>query len=147
MLSNAQLKAVLVANLTDDRIFAIQMFLTKLILRKNAPLGISPYRIQLTTTDPDTYITSLDEFIAAIDENSFDADYDRYAESMGGDRVHPFTITLTNFTVKVLDYIPEDGIYATSSSDKGLKIRFSLNYLSDADSVLPIKIFDVRLVS
>jgi hypothetical protein len=53
MLTNAQLKAVLVANLTDDRIFAIQMFLTKLILRKVAPFGVSPYRIHLNSVDPD----------------------------------------------------------------------------------------------
>lgn len=144
MLTNAQFKDVIAQNLTDDRIFSIQAFITRLIERKVYGDGIERYRIKDKVTN--TLVTSLDDFIAKLDANSMRPDYYYYADKMEGDRVHPTAINLSNFEVHLDEHSPEDGIYFSMFGKGSKNILILVNYLSDADPVLPLKIFEIRLL-
>lgn len=144
MLTNADVKDIIAQNLTDVRIFAIQSFLTRLIERKKHGSGILQYRIKDKVTNQ--FVTSLDDFIAKLDINSLVPDYFYYSEKMGGDRTHPIAINLSNFTVVLDSHSPEDAIYFDMFGREDKNILLLLNYLSDGDTVLPLKIYEIRLI-
>lgn len=144
MLSSADFKDIITANLNDDRIFSIQAFLTRLIERKTFGDGIEQYRIKDKVTD--SWVTSLEDFIAKLDANSLKPDYFYYSDKMTGDRVHPTAVNLSNFDIYLNEYSNEDSIYF-SMFGKGMKhILLLINYVSDADPDLPLKIFEIRLI-
>ena len=146
MMTNSQVKDVIVANLGDDRIFSIQAFLTRLIERKVHGDGIAQYRIKDTKTD--TFVSSLDDFIAKLDANSLHPDYFYYSDKMEGDRTHPMAVNLANFEVQLNEHSDEDNIYTQMFGKSPVKnILLLINYLSDADSVLPLKIFEIKLLA
>ena len=144
MITTADMKAILATNLDDRRILAIQLFLTDLIERETYGDGIERYRIKNTTTD--TYITSLADFIAAIDASQMSMALWRHNDAMGGDRTHPTAVTLGNFVVEFSPYSQEDAYYTAQFGSENKHILFLVNYLSDGDDLLPLKIFTVRLV-
>lgn len=146
MLTNSQVKDVIVANLGDDRIFSIQAFLTRLIERKVFGDGIEQYRVKDKVTN--SWVTNLDDFIAKLDANSLKPDYFYYSEKMGGDRVHPTAVNLTNFEVYFNEHSDEDNIYTQMFGKSSMKnILLLINYLSDADTTLPLKVFEIKLIS
>ena len=144
MLTSSDFKNIITANLNDDRIFSIQAFLARLIERKTYGNGIEQYRIRDRITN--SWVTSLNDFIFKLDTNSIKADYFYYSDKMTGDRIHPIAVNLTNFDVYLNEYSGEDIIYF-SMFGKGVKhILFLINYISDNDPVLPLKIFEIRLI-
>ena len=145
MMTNSQVKDVIVQNLGDDRIFSIQAFIARLVERKVYGDGIERYRIKDKVTN--TEVTSLDDFIAKLDINSLRPDYFYYADKMGGDRVHPTVINLSNFVVTLDEHSQEDNIYFTMFGKGDKNILLLMNYLSDADAVLPMKVFEIRLIN
>lgn len=144
MLTNTQMKDVVVANLGDLRIYAIQAFLSRLIERKVHSAGIDQYRIKDKVTN--TMVTSLDDFIDKMDADSLYPDYFYYSEKMTGDRTHPTAINLSNFEVTLNKHSQEDAIYFEMFGGDSKNILILLNYLSDGDLDLPLKIFEIRLM-
>ena len=144
MLTNSQIKDIITQNLNDGRIFSIQAFITRLLERKVYGDGIEQYRVKDKVTN--TMVTSLSDFIAKLDANSLRPDYYYYADKMEGDRVHPTAVNLSNFEVTLDEHAPEDSIYFSMFGKGSKNILILMNYLSDADSVLPMKIFEIRLL-
>lgn len=145
MLTNSQIKDIIVQNLGDDRIFSIQAFITRLLERKVHGDGIERYRVKDKVTD--TMVTSLDDFIAKLDAVSMRPDYFYYADKVQGDRVHPTIINLSNFIVTLDEHSDEDNIYFNMFGKGDKNIVLLMNYLSDADSTLPMKVFEIRLLN
>lgn len=145
MLTNTQIKNIIAQNLTDDRIFSIQAFITRLIERKVYGDGIERYRIKDKVTN--TVVTSLDDFITKLDVNSIYPDYFYYSSKMEGDRVHPTVVNLSNFVVTFNEHSQEDDIYLTMFGKGDKNILLLINYLSDSDTVLPMKVFEIRLIN
>lgn len=149
MMTKAQLKTVLVDNLQDDRLFAIQAYLEALIERRTYGGGINQYRIKDSVTN--SYITSLSDFISKLDANSLFYSYDYNCRMIDVDKTHPFILSPGNFIVELDPNSGEDSLY-TSKFGEGLgqtyryNIFFYINYLADIDTTLPLKITDVRLV-
>lgn len=143
-MTNADVKDIISQNLTDPRIFSIQCFLARLIERKTHGDGILQYRIKDKVSN--TYVSSLADFIAKLDTNSLVPDYFYYSEKMSGDRTHPTAVNLSNFVVTLDEHSQEDAIYFGMFGREDKNILLLLNYLSDGDSVLPLKIFEIRLI-
>lgn len=144
MLSNTQIKDVIIQNLGDSRIFAIQAFLTRLIKRNKYDSNIKQYRIYDKVSN--TYVVSLNDFISKIDAASLIADYFYYADGLTGDRTHPIAINLSNFTITLDKNSEEDSIYFNMFGSESKNILLLLNYLADGDTILPLKIFEIRLI-
>ena len=143
MLNPTELKAVIVQNLNDPRLFSFQLFVTKLLDRKVYGDGIPQYRITNTLTDQP--VTSMADFIAAIDPASLKPEAVKNADALTGDRLHPFRVILDNLKVSVHRLSKEDSDYIVSGKDD-FKMALYINYLSDADADLPLKVFSFRLI-
>lgn len=144
MLTNADLKTILTENFADVRCTSILLFIRDLLERKKHGGGIEQYRV--TNTKTGQVVTSVDDFIAGLDTDSLNMAYYRFAEKMGGDRIHPFCVIPENFEVTFNTNSDEDSNYTVSYGFKASKIMFLINYLSDADPGLPLKVFEIRLV-
>lgn len=145
MMTNSHIKNIIIQNLTDNRIFAIQAFIARLLERKVYGDGISRYRVKDKITNSD--VTNLTDFINKIDTNSLHPDYFYYSGKMEGDRIHPMSVKLSNFLVTIDEHSQEDDIYFSLFGKGNKNILFLINYLSDGDIVLPMKIFEVRLIN
>lgn len=145
MLTPANVKTIITANFSDDRIFSIQSFISRLIERKRFSDGINQYRIK--NINDGTYVTTLADFITKIDDTKLFAEYQYNSAAMSGDRTHPFVATIGNLEIELNKHSAEDEIYFTMFGQEAKKIMFILNYTSDADTVLPIKILEVKLIS
>ena len=140
----ANLVSAIQANLTDDRMYGVQLFIEKLLKRTIYGDGIEQYRVKDKVTN--TMVTNLADFIAKLDANSLRPDYYYYSDKMEGDRVHPTAVNLSNFEVTLDEHAPEDSIYFSMFGKGSKNILILMNYLSDADPVLPMKIFEIRLL-
>lgn len=143
MITAAILKDAIVANFADPRIASIQLFINQLISRKDHGNGIDQYRLTNKTTNAP--ITSIDDFLAAIDVTNINFGYYFYSDAITGDRVHPTYITLENISVSLNVHSYEDNVFRMQGA--GEKILFLINYIADGDTVLPLKIYEVKLVS
>ena len=144
MMTTIEMKAVIAANLDDNRILAIQLFLTDLIEREKFGGGVERYRIKNTLTDQ--YVTSLTEFKNQVDPGSIKMSMYQHTDRMAGDRTNPTVVVLQNFVVELTPHSKEDSYYTGSYGSGEKKIMFLVNYISDGDEVLPLKIFSVRLI-
>lgn len=150
MLTKSDFKGMIAQNLADPRLYAIQSFLVRLIERRTFGDGIEQYRI--TDKKTNAPVTSLDDFIAKLDADSLFADYFYYSDKMQGDRTHPTAVNLSNFVVNLDEHSQEDSLYygmfgrdTKHNDDKNILIL--MNYLSDGDLDLPLKIYEIRLIA
>lgn len=144
MLTNSELKNIIVNNLNDNRLFSIQSFLTRLIKRSVFGNGINQYRIK--NLDNNTFITTLAEFSTHINHDELIAEYN-YSENATSDKIHSFIVIIGNYEVELDLNSTEDIIYLNKFGLNNKKIMFLLNYLNDNDTSLPIKITDVKLIN
>lgn len=142
MITNTSLKSIIVNNLNDIRITSIALFLQELIERKD-PIE-EQYRYRVYDNVAKRYITSVDDFKNSIDPDSLKLAYFYNSDKMTGDRVHPLIANVGNFSIKLEKFIPEDNKYFEFFGPV-TRISFLINYLSDGDADLPLKIFEVRL--
>lgn len=143
--NSATFKSIIEQNLSDPRIFAIQSFLSRLIERKKYDDDIPRYRIFDVVTE--SFVTSLDDFILKLNAQHIFANYYYYSAAMTGDRCHPISVALSNFVIKLDSNSDEDNIYTEMFGKPSDRIMFLLNYLSDSDTVLPLKIFEIKLIN
>lgn len=144
LITNAQLKDVLDANFADIRCTSILIFLRDLLERKKHGAGIEQYRVKNLTTG--NWITSLEDFASLIDADKLKMSYWRAAEKMGGDRIHPFAVMIDNFEVMLDKNSDEDANFIITYGSTPNRIMFLMNYLSDTDPALPLKIYEIKLV-
>ena len=148
MLTKDQMKQIIVDNFNDLRITSIQCYVQSLLERKSVTVNdsITKYRMKNIATGND--ITSIDEFLAAITPDSITFGYHLYSEGMSGDRVHPLHVGLNNISVTLDPYSPDDTLWSEMVGRMvDGRISFYMNYLTDMDPVLPLKIFEVRIHS
>lgn len=146
MLNNSDVKSLVVGNLSDPRISGIQFFINNLIERQKHGGGINQYRITQLTSDTNlVYITSLEKFILAIDAAKLIADCNYHADKATGNNTKSIVVYLTNLVVELDSKTDEDLLYISQFGAGNKKIALYLNYLNDADTVLPLKIYDIRL--
>lgn len=146
MITKAQMKQVISDNLEDIRIVSIQLFLEKLLVRTKFVTGTSQYR--LTKKSDGTPITTIAEFEAAIDANSLIMRPMMNTEKMSGDRVRPFEVIIDNIVVTLdTTLYPEDEFWTRLFGNNSNRILFVVNYVSDADAVLPLKLLDMKLIN
>lgn len=141
-ITSQQVKDILVQNFADIRITSITLFLEKLIERKSFSEGIEQYRITDSVTN--SKVTSLTDFIAKLDPGTLNTDYFYDIAVQGNGHVHPLAVVPTNFKVELTEHSEEDVLF-TRRYGKVSRICFIVNYLSDGDTELPMKILDVRL--
>ncbi|WP_396190524.1 hypothetical protein [Flavobacterium sp.] len=148
-MTSAELATMLKANLADNRMYSIQLFVQDLIARTRHPDGIDQYRITNLTTG--LKITSLAEFIAAIDSATISARFPyTNSEGMQSDRVTGFNVVPTNLEVELSPYAASDTFYSqfhdfSDPSKNKFAFMFHAGYMNDGDTVLPLKTFYVRL--
>lgn len=144
MLTNAQIKTILIDNLNDLRINGAALFINNLISRENYGGGIEQYRIYNTNTN--SYVESLVDFINGIDENTLVQNWNINTGLKELDKTQPTVITLSNFEVSLEKTTDEDYSFTEMYGVSTKKIVIVLNYLSDGDTILPLKIVRVKLV-
>jgi hypothetical protein len=144
MLTNTALKTLITKNFADVRCTAILLFIRDLVERKKFGGGIEQYRLFNKTSGQ--YITSVTDFMASIDDTALTMSYFYNSDTMTGDRVHPFKVVLDNIEVRLNPNSADDDQF-TMMVGMPNRIMFLMNYLSDADNDLPLKIFEVRLIS
>jgi hypothetical protein len=144
MMTNADIATLLVNNLNDVRQFSVQSFLSRLIARTTYNPPVAQYRITNTTTG--AVVTTLADFILAIDALHLEAGFNYRSKAIDSDKTHPFVVVLNNFSVELTQYCADDDIYYTLFGVGTKKIVFTVNYLADGDAVLPLKITSIKLV-
>lgn len=138
------MQQILFKNFQDIRISAIQLYIQRLLRRNKFSAGVSEYRIRNLLTGE--YVTTMAEFETLMSTQPLTMSYHFNSDKMTGDRTHPVLVVLDNLQVELTPNSSEDEIYINSFGRLVNRIAFSLNYLSDGDLDLPIKIFEVKLV-
>lgn len=144
MLTEAQVKAIILDNLADLRLQAINLFINKLIKRETDEVSIPIYRLKNTNTNTD--ITSLAEFYSAIDENNLVMNYNFNQKIDPDSYIHGFIVVLKNIKVSFDRSSQNDIGWIEHYGAQVNNLCFSLRYMNDADPILPLKITDVWLV-
>lgn len=143
----ANLVTILRANLTDDRMYGVQLFIERLLKRTRHGDGIAQYRIVDTTNASD--ITSLADFSNAIAEANVVPAFPWNGEGMSSDRVVGFDVLLKNLEVNFHPLSAEDEVFSRQYDFGQMqKYQFMLHvaYMNDGDEVLPLKVYWIRLV-
>lgn len=143
MITKDELKTILVDNLRSPRQYGLQLFLTELLERGNYGGGIERYRVKNTVTG--AYVTTLEELIAALDAEQLRPRPMFNAPKLTGDRVHPAVVVVENLSVELLSYCEDDADFLQLSGSGTKKLYLYVNYVSDDDTVLPLKIYTVKL--
>lgn len=142
----ANLVTVLQANLADDRMYGIQLFIEKLLKRTTYGDGIEQYRI--TNLNGNVKITSVAAFSAAIAQANVVPVFPYQNEGMSSDRVVGFDVVLTNLEVEFHSSSRDDAFFSQYYDfDNKKKFQFTLHlgYMNDGDEVLPLKVYYIRL--
>jgi len=135
MLTKTQLATMISTNLTDDRMFSIQLYLDTLAVTR-------PRVVNNVTA---TSIPNLAGIIAAIDPLHMTIAYNFNGLPGASQTVQSFIVNLTNLEVNLTNSDLDDPY--TNKVGVGKKIiQLVMGYLSDGDTVLPLKIFKVNLV-
>jgi len=143
MLTNESLRTIILDNFNDIRISAITLFIKRLMERKAYGDGLNRYRLSNTITN--SYITSFSEFTDAIDANRLTYDYNFNGDKGESDRLSSITVVPENLIVNIDTKSGEDSIFTSRFGKYANRIMFLMNHMNDGDTVLPLKIYDIRL--
>lgn len=138
------MQQILYKNFQDVRISAIQLYIQRLLRRNRVSAGVNEYRVKNIVTGE--YVTSMNEFETLMSTQDLTMSYHFNSDRMSGDRTHPVLVVLDNLQVELNPDSPEDELFINNYGRLVNRIAFSLNYLSDGDEDIPVKIFEVKLV-
>ena len=138
------MQQILYKNFQDVRISAIQLYIQRLLRRNKISTGINEFRIKNLVTGQ--YVTSMNEFETLVSTQSLTMSYHFNSDRMSGDHTHPVLVVLDTLQVELNPNSNEDEIFINTYGRLVNRIAFSLNYMSDSDLDLPVKIFEVKLV-
>jgi hypothetical protein len=144
MLTNAQLKQLIIDNLNSPYSFPVTFLLNQIITRTPAITTDSDlnYRVKAVSGSSTKNITSVDDFINALDENQFTLSIStsQYNDNMIGTRV-----LLNNIFCYLSEDLPSDSSLTNTFGVGKFNIVIHLVYMRDTDSNLPLKISNITL--
>ena len=138
------MQQILYKNFQDVRISAIQLYIQRLLRRNRVSAGVNEYRVKNIITGE--YVTSMNEFETLMSTQDLTMSYHFNSDRMSGDSTHPVLVVLDTLQVELNPNSNEDEIFINTYGRLVNRIAFSLNYMSDSDLDLPVKIFEVKLV-
>lgn len=143
MLSNTQIKQLIIDNLNSPFCFPMALFLTKLIQRDTTKFNTPDlYRIKDVNTNTD--VTSLSDFISKIDDTKFEynVNISSYSNNMIG-----VIVKMMNFEVTLKETHVQDSPFTSIFGIGKHRVCFHLAYARDNDATLPMKISNIVLLS
>ena len=124
--------------------YPIYLFLSELIERsKYTQLG-GLYRVINTITN--TAVVSVEDFLNSLSPSSVVARFN-FNEGYDSSRPHSLYVTVSNLIVKLDSTNSEDQIWLEKYGSSAKYVRFYMNYLTDLDPNIPLKVCDIKLVS
>ncbi len=124
--------------------YPIYLFLNELIKRNNYTQASGLYRVMNSTTN--NAIASVEEFLDALSPTSVVARFN-FNASFDASIPRSLHVTASNLIVKLDSTNSDDQIWLEKYGSKATYVRFYMNYLTDLDSAIPLKVCDIRLVS
>jgi hypothetical protein len=144
MLTNTQLKQLIIDNLNSAYSFPLAFLLNQFITRTPAITTDSNlnYRVKAVSGSTTTNITNINDFINALDENQFTLSIStsQYNDNMIGIR-----ILLNNIYCYLSEDLPSDSSLTNTFGVGKFNIAVHLVYMRDTDSNLPLKISNITL--
>jgi hypothetical protein len=146
MLTNAQLKQLIIDNLNSPYSFPVTFLLHQFITRTPAITTDSNlnYRVKAVSGSTTTNITSIDDFINALDENQFTL---ALSTSQYNDNIIGIRISLNNIFCYLSEDLPSDSSLTNTFGVGKFNITIHMAYMRDTDANLPLKITNVILQS
>lgn len=144
MLTNAQLKQLIIDNLNSPYSFPVTFLLHQIITRTPAittDLNLN-YRVKAASGSTATNITSVSDFINALDENKFTLSL---STSQYNDNIIGIRILLNNIFCYLSEDLPSDSSLTNNFGVGQFNIAVHMAYMRDADSTLPLKISNITL--
>jgi len=146
MLTNAQLKQLIIDNLNSAFSFPVTFLLHQLITRTppiTSDLNLN-YRVKSVSGSTTTNITSINDFINALDENQFALSL---STSTYNDNIIGIRILLKNIYCYLYEDLPSDSSLTNTFGVGKFNIAIHMAYMRDADTVFPLKISNITLHS
>ena len=142
MLTTSQLKALIVDNLNDDKLYGVQLLLTEMLSREMYDVVMPRYRFKRAAAD----ITSLADLIAAINASAITVKASATYFSAAALSTIPVVVTIDEIEVTLnVSYQTDSKLTAQFGTGKST-LGFVMNYTNDGDAALPLKILNVILV-
>jgi hypothetical protein len=144
MLTNAQLKQLIIDNLNSPYSFPVTFLLHQIITRTPAITTDSNlnYRVKAVSGLTTTNITSVNDFINALDENQFTL---ALSTSQYNDNIIGIRILLNNIFCYLSEDLPSDSSLTNTFGVGKFIITIHMAYMRDTDANLPLKITNVIL--
>jgi hypothetical protein len=146
MLTNAQLKQLIINNLNSPYSFPVTFLLSQIITRTppiTTDLNLN-YRVKAVSGSTTTNITSINDFIAALDENQFTLSI---SKSQYNSNIIGIRILLKNIYCYLSEDLPSDSSLTNTFGVGQFNIAVHMAYMRDNDSALPLKISNITLQS
>jgi hypothetical protein len=138
MLTKTNLVNMINTNLTDDRLYSVQLYLDILA---SGRIG----RVKDVATN--TVLTDLASLSLAITPADIKVGYNHAGISSSNQMTPSILVTMSNIEIELLPNVKEDTVY-TNRVGAGIRnLQFVMGYLSDGDTALPLKIIRVNLVN
>lgn len=140
-----ELAGLLTAALQDIRCVNPRLILEQLFKRENHGGGIPEHRVVNLLTGIE--VTSMEDLLAEIKEDNITIQVTTSLSSSSfKDKCKPVKLILSNLEVTLYPESPEDAFFNHNVSSYNNRICFVMGYVSDNDTVLPLKLIDVYLV-
>jgi hypothetical protein len=144
MLTNAQLKQIIIDNINSPMSFPVTFLLNQIITR-TPPIANDPninYRVKAISGSSTTNITNISDFINALDENQFELSV---SLSIYNDNALGIRILFKNIFCFLSEELPSDSALTNLFGVGKFNIALHLAYLKDGGAVLPLKFTNVTL--
>lgn len=146
MTLKADLAAAAVAALQDIRCSAVRLCVEDIIKRRVFGGGVPEYRIYVKGTD--TPILNFDDLISHIVESNVSITYDiGFVGNNYKDKCKPVTVIINNVEVRFMSNVEDDSYFTTRYGLTATTLAITLNYVSDNDTVLPLKAIECSVIS
>jgi len=124
--------------------YPIYLFLNELIKRNSYTQSSTLYRITNNVTN--NPVVSVEDFLDSLSSTSAIARFN-FNASFDASIPRSLHVTASNLIVKLDSTNSDDQIWLEKYGSKATYVRFYMNYLTDLDSAIPLKVCDIRLVS
>jgi len=144
MLTNAQLKQLIIDNINSPISFPVTYLLHKIITR-TPPITTDPnlnYRVKAVSGSTTINITNINDFVNNLDENQFLLSI---STSTYNDDIIGIRVLFKNIFCTLSDYLPSDSELTNLFGVGKFNIAVHMAYMRDADYTLPLKFSNVTL--
>lgn len=124
--------------------YPIYLFLNELIKRNSYTQSSTLYRVTNNVTN--NPVVSVEDFLDSLSSTNVIARFN-FNASFDASIPRSLHVTASNLIVKLDSTNSDDQIWLEKYGSKATYVRFYMNYLADLDSAIPLKVYDIRLVS